>query len=320
MGTSQTKVRIGELLVEAEVLTEARLQEALEIQKASSSRLGTVLIQQGFVTEPQLIQALSKQLSIPWVSLWHLDISEQLLDMIPEELVLEHGVLPIYVRSLKGGEKALYVAMDNPADTDLLEEIGRACGLTVKPMIAGPSEIASAILNYYGTGWKGAPTPSPERSVSSVPPPPTSDAGEEEEEEDLLLAEEEEPEEEEELEEAAEKPEPEPAAEPTSAEKDLFATDESVEEPPRPKKRRGFKRGPINLTFLDGTSIAFRGKDAEKKRAQESASTLEERIDAALSSTGSSEGLALAVKGILKTLMRRGLLTEGELDDLLKGG
>ncbi len=316
MGMMQGKVRIGELLVEAEVLTEARLQEALAIQRESSSRLGTVLIQQGFVTEPQLVQALSKQLSIPWVSLWHLDISEQLLDMIPEQIVLEHGVLPIYVRSLKGGEKALYVAMDNPADTDLLEKIGEACGLKVKPMIAGPSEIASAILNYYGTGWKGAPALPPERRVSSVPPPPGTP--EQEQEEDLLLTEamdEDEP-----GEAPPEAESEEPAAEPTTAERDLFAPEARTEEPARPKKRRGFKRGSINLTFLDGTSIAFRGKDAEKKRAQESASTLEERIDEALKSTQDAGGLALAVKGILKTLMRRGLLTEAELDDLLKGG
>ncbi len=323
MAMTQAKVRIGELLVEAEVLTEARLQEALQIQRESSSRLGTVLIQQGFITEPQLVQALSKQLSIPWVSLWHLDISEQLLDMIPEEIVLEHGVLPIYVRSLKGGEKALYVAMDNPADTDLLEKIGEACGLTVKPMIAGPSEIASAILNYYGTGWKGAPAPPPERRVSSVPPPP-GPAGQEED--DLLLTdaldedEEEEPEQEEDEQAPAEEEGEEPPEETTTAERDLFAPEPRAEEPPRPKKRRGFKRGPINLTFLDGTSIAFRGKDAERERAQESASTLEDRIDAALRSSQDEGGLAMAVKGILKTLMRRGLLTEGELDDLLKGG
>ena len=327
MATTQTKVRIGELLVEAEVLSESRLQEALQIQKDSSERLGTVLIQQGFVTEPQLIQALSKQLAIPWVSLWHLDISEQLLDMIPEELVLEHGVLPIYIRSLKGGEKALYVAMDNPADTDLLEKIGEACGLTVKPMIAGPSEIASAILNYYGTGWKGAPAPPPERSVSSVPPPPRP-TEEEEEEESLLLTDdiEEEEEEQEPAGEEVEEPEEElaeeaeePSQEPTSEERDLFAQDSAAEEPVR-KKKKGFKRGPINLTFLDGTSIAFRGKDAEKKRAKESALGMEDRIDAALGAEAGGEGIALAVKGILKTLMRRGLLTESELDDLLKGG
>ncbi|MBW2263430.1 MAG: hypothetical protein JRG91_15805 [Deltaproteobacteria bacterium] len=309
--------------MEAEVLTDARLQEALEIQRESSSRLGTVLIQQGFITEPQLIQALSKQLSIPWVSLWHLDISEQLLDMIPEEVVLEHGVLPIYVRSLKGGDKALYVAMDNPADTDLLEKISETCGLTVKPMIAGPSEIASAILDYYGTGWKGAPSPPPERTVSSVPPPPQP-REEKEEEESLLLTEA--VEEEEEAAAKSEEASPpgeeggEPAAEVTSEERDLFAPETRAREPARPQKKRGFKRGSINLTFLDGTSIAVSGKDAEKKRARESASTMEERIDDALTSTGGGDELALAVKGILKTLMRRGLLTDGELDDLLKGG
>lgn len=376
----QTKVRIGELLVQAELLSSSRLEEALVIQKESGSRLGTVLIQQGFITEPQLIQALSKQLSIPWVSLWHLDISEQLLDLIPEEIVLEHGVLPIYIRTLRGGDKALYIAMDDPGDTELLEKIGETCGMTVKPMIAGPSEIASAILNYYGTGWKGAPSPPPEPRISSIPPPPkpreeaapppgpspepgpepspelvegpaegpveeVEEAPEEESEEDegLLLTEAvdeeeegEEPEEEIAQETAEEEPieltetvgedeqeaaaqEPEAPAPPTSEDRDLFEPAEPDVAQPKSVRRGRFQPSSINLTFLDGTSISFRGKEAEKERARESADALETRIDAAVAGGQGGENLALAVKGILKTLMRRGLLTEGELDDLLKG-
>jgi type IV pilus assembly protein PilB len=336
------KVRIGELLVEAGVLTEKRLDEALDLQRDSGLRLGSVLIQRSFVTEPQLIQALSKQLSIPWVSLWHLDISEQLLDMIPEEIVVEHGVLPIYIRSLRDGRKALYVAMDNPADEELLETIEQSCGLPVKPMIAGPSEIGKAIHSYYGRRWRGAPLPT-DRRLSSVPPPPPDrpeteqraapDEDEEEPEEEILLEEEVE-------QEGAAEPEPppveeepaaqrqegtagqeppadeEPAASPAPV-KDLFARDE--EERPR-RTGRKFQRwrpSKVNLTFLDGTSVSLGGgEEASRERSTED--VLDEIGSLALEGE-QGRRLALAVKGILKTLLRRGLLTDAELEDLLEG-
>jgi len=334
----ETKMRLGELLVEAQVLTEAVLQDALALQRESGKRLGTVLIQQGFVTEPQLVQALSRQMSIPWVSLWHLDISEQLLEMIPEEIVIENGVLPIYVRSLKGGEKALYVAMDNPSDTDLLDRISGLCGLKVKPMIAGPSEIANAVLSYYGTPWRGAPFPSTERRVSSVPPPPAPRSAEQAagpeagkppeakaEEESILLdevvdEEESAPPEGEMIvltEPVQEAPEEAPAP-PAASETDMFAPPER-ETRKKGRRRKGqFKRGALSLTFLDGTSISV-DKEKEQERARQSASALEARIDALDLTGGGEHDAATVLKGVLKTLMRRGLLTDGEIEDLIKG-
>lgn len=349
------KVRIGELLVDAGILTEEKLKEALELQKDSGQRLGSVLIQRQFVTEPQLIQALSKQLSIPWVSLWHLDISEQLLDMIPEELVVENGVIPIYIRSMRGGGKALYVAMDNPADDELLETISEACDMAVKPMIAGPSEIGSAIHNYYGRRWKGAPMPA-ERRVSSVPPPPPSSSVEEpqepeEVEDEILLDEvaEEEPAEEATPEPAPDADQPEedeeggPAEDEDEEQETIELTepardeDEEDEEPhapapgedlfapkkdaPAPSRGRKFKRWrpqKLNLTFLDGTSVAL-GADREKK-AREAERTTEQLLEeiGSLSLEGEQgRRLALIVRGILKTLLRRGMLTDAELKEML---
>jgi type IV pilus assembly protein PilB len=318
----QAKLRLGELLVDAEVLTEARLIEALDMQKESGSRLGTVLIQKGFVTEPQLVQALSRQMSIPWVSLWHLDISEQLLDMIPEELVLKNGVLPIYIRTLKGGEKALYVAMDNPADVDLLEEIGAACGMKVKPMIAGPSEIASAILSYYGAPWEGAPVQPPAaQRISSVPPPPRP---RQEAEEDHIL-----------LEEVVEEPEEEPVEpdagtveEPVELTEPLDEHEQAAQEKPEdlfaprereaPRRARKFRPASVNLTFLDGTSISFKSKQEREEQAREARGAMESRIDGLGLEGEAGAHIARVVKGILLTLMKRGLLTESELEELLE--
>ena len=72
---SETRLRLGDTLVEAGVITTEQLDRALAIQKERQLRLGTILLQEGFVAESQLVQALSLKLSIPWVSLWRIDIA-----------------------------------------------------------------------------------------------------------------------------------------------------------------------------------------------------------------------------------------------------
>ncbi len=77
------RVRLGELLVAAQIITRDQLEEALELQKRDGRRLGKLLVQAGLVTETQVTQILSQQLSLPWVSLYHIDFSRQLLDLVP---------------------------------------------------------------------------------------------------------------------------------------------------------------------------------------------------------------------------------------------
>lgn len=146
---TQKRLRLGETLVEAGVLTQEVLEKALQLQKKRQLRLGTILLQEGFCTESQLVQALSLKLSIPWVSLWRVDISEDLLDLVPANVAEEFFLMPIYIRTTKGGERALYVAMNDPTDEDALKFVSATAGIPVKPMIAGPTDIASAIRSYY---------------------------------------------------------------------------------------------------------------------------------------------------------------------------
>jgi MSHA biogenesis protein MshE len=63
------RVRIGDLLVEQKIISEAQLQAALAEQKKSGRKLGRVLIENGFVDEDRLLRLLSEQLDIPYVDL-----------------------------------------------------------------------------------------------------------------------------------------------------------------------------------------------------------------------------------------------------------
>ncbi len=146
------RVRLGELLVEGQVITRQQLDEMLELQKRDGRRLGTLLVESGLVTETQVTQILSQQLSIPWVSLYHIDFSRQLLNLVPHATAEKYCLVPIFVRRVRGFGDTLYVAMDDPSDEAAQKEVSQYSGLPVRAMIAPPSDIRAAIRVYYAGG------------------------------------------------------------------------------------------------------------------------------------------------------------------------
>ncbi len=158
---------LGELLIQAKVVTAEQLAEALAAQAGPvEKKIGQVLIERGWITEAQLTQTLSLQLSVPWVSLYHIDFSRQLLNRVERELAERYCLIPIFVRHVKGQGETLYVAMDDPTNTVALAEVARQASLPARPMIASATDIRSAIRVYYGE--PGGPG-----QLIDVPPPPT---------------------------------------------------------------------------------------------------------------------------------------------------
>ncbi|HEV8550977.1 MAG TPA: hypothetical protein VGQ57_18145, partial [Polyangiaceae bacterium] len=149
------RVPLGELLVTANIVTREALEAVLKAQAEDGRRLGKLLVERGLVTENQLTQILSQQLSVPWVSLYHIDFSRQLLDLVPEELAEQHCLVPIFVRRVRGLGDTLYIAMDDPTNEVAVKAVGEFAGLPVRTMIAPPSDIRSAIRAYYGTAEEG---------------------------------------------------------------------------------------------------------------------------------------------------------------------
>jgi len=146
------RVRLGDLLVEAQIVSRAQLEEILLAQKRDGRRIGTMLVEAGLVTETQVTQILSQQLSVPWVSLYHIDFSRQLLNLVSHQLAEKYCLVPIFVRRVRGLGETLYVAMDDPSDEGAQREVGQWAGLPVRAMIAPPTDIRSAIRVYYGVG------------------------------------------------------------------------------------------------------------------------------------------------------------------------
>ena len=150
------RVRLGELLVDAHIVTREQLEDALALQKKDGRRIGTLLVEVGLVSETQVTQILSQQLSVPWVSLYHIDFSRQLLNLVSQELAERFCLVPIFVRKVRGLGQTLYVAMDDPSDENAQSEVAQFSGLPVRAMIAPPTDIRSAIRAYYGAGKDAA--------------------------------------------------------------------------------------------------------------------------------------------------------------------
>src|SRR5688500_11383132 len=166
-GPATPRLRIGAMLVASGVLTEANLERALLEQKTSGDRLGAVLIRMGLVTEVQLTQMVSNQLSVPWVSLYHVEFSRELLNLVPADIADRYCAVPIYVRQVRGQGSTLFVAMDDPSNEEALAALRTAVHLPVRAMVAPPSEIRNAIRVYYLGGRAPAPASQPAPAPAS---------------------------------------------------------------------------------------------------------------------------------------------------------
>jgi type IV pilus assembly protein PilB len=163
--------RIGELLVEGGVLSQSQLEQALFQQRKEGRKLGQLLIELGLVSETQVTQTLSRQLSVPWVSLYHVDFSRALLNLVTRETAEKFALVPIFVRRVRKQGETLYVAMADPTNEEAIAEVSRASSLAVKPMIACPSDIHAAIRVYYLGETNVAPGPSSAATMAILPEP-----------------------------------------------------------------------------------------------------------------------------------------------------
>lgn len=143
MKKKQERKRLGDLLVEAGLITEEQLQEALK-EKAPGQKLGDALLQRGYITEQQLIEVLEFQLGIPHVSLYRYPIDPKLTNLIPKEFAKRHMVMPLKME----GERLL-VAMADPMDFFVIDDLRLSTGFQIETAIASKDDILRAIHKYY---------------------------------------------------------------------------------------------------------------------------------------------------------------------------
>ncbi len=141
------RVRIGELLVQRGNIDAVQLQSALAHQRRWGGRLGRAIVQLGFMQEHAMMQTLSEQLGVPFVEIGDRPIPRQVVALVPEKLVRTRKVLPLeLLGSARRGP--LVVALADPADLRVIDEIAFATGMVVKPVLVAERDIDRAIARH----------------------------------------------------------------------------------------------------------------------------------------------------------------------------
>lgn len=139
------ELRLGELLVRDELITAIQLEEALESQASCGIRLGSALIEMGYVEENALGRTLSAKLGVPFVGLRELStIPGEVVDTCSRSMAVRYQVMPFKLERNRLG-----LAMTDPNDFRAIEEISFVTGRVVQPYIAPDVHISHAQARYY---------------------------------------------------------------------------------------------------------------------------------------------------------------------------
>jgi type IV pilus assembly protein PilB len=142
--------RLGDLLVREGLIDNEQLARALQEQKGSNDKLGSILVKLSFVTEENLIAFLSRQYGIQSITLSQLDIDPDLLKLVPEQIARKYEVLPV---KLQGN--TLTLAMGDPTNVFALDDVGFMTNLQVIPAVASQAAIRQAIDRAYDSKGGG---------------------------------------------------------------------------------------------------------------------------------------------------------------------
>ena len=145
----RNKKRLGDLLVDAGVITDEQLKEALKKQREMGSRLGQVLIELRMTDEEEVMQAMHTQLGLPIARVREAKIPREVISTLPENIVRKYNVMPIMFDEMN--PNILYVAMEDPMNIIAIDDITIVTNLQIEPMVATPSDIQFGIERYYGS-------------------------------------------------------------------------------------------------------------------------------------------------------------------------
>ncbi|MFP4083007.1 MAG: type IV-A pilus assembly ATPase PilB [Candidatus Aminicenantes bacterium] len=137
---------LGELLLREKVINADQLKSALEYQKKNEVSVWTAVVSLGYLSEDEIAKALSRQLGYPYIDLDQFDIYADVIGLVPVEIAKKYMVMPIHrIQSF------LTLAMVDPTDLEIIEDIKFRTGLSIQPVISSGSRIMNAINKYYGT-------------------------------------------------------------------------------------------------------------------------------------------------------------------------
>ena len=150
MDIVRKKIRLGDLLVGAQAISEEQLMEALTTQKGSGKKLGEVLVDEGYVTEEDIAKALSSQLGYELRSFTQFVPNQDLISQIPIAVVKKNKVFPLGYA--EDNMNVIVLAMADPLDMYAQDDIAIMTGCNIRVVVATTRDIMLAIDKYYDQG------------------------------------------------------------------------------------------------------------------------------------------------------------------------
>ena len=135
---------LGQLLKEMELVTEGQIQEGLQIQRQKGGALGDILVNMNYINNDELLLALGAQMGMEVVPMEEMEVASEVIDLVPASLATSYKVIPIK----KEGD-VLTVAMSNPHDINVLDDLRYALHCEVQGAVAGEEAVESALEKYY---------------------------------------------------------------------------------------------------------------------------------------------------------------------------
>ncbi|NOY12801.1 MAG: response regulator [Deltaproteobacteria bacterium] len=137
--------KLGETLVEMGVINLETLEKALSLQKNSGKRLGQVLEEMDVLLEEDLARALAKQFGFRYIKgLSRFRFPPEVLALCDAETAISKSIFPLKIEG-----KTLHLAMSNPLDIELQNDLSFKIGLNISPCVTSPEEIKAAIRKHY---------------------------------------------------------------------------------------------------------------------------------------------------------------------------
>ncbi len=145
---SQTRKRIGDVLIDANIINQEQLMTALEEQRKTGKRLGEVLVELNYTDETEIAEAMSQQMKIPLAKIREAKLAQEIIELLPENIVRKNNVIPFELD--ENNPNILRIAMADPLDIIAVDDISIITNMQIDIMVATPSDIMYAIEKYYG--------------------------------------------------------------------------------------------------------------------------------------------------------------------------
>ncbi len=138
------KIRLGDVLVAQKAISQDQLKSALEQQKKSGRKLGRVLIEQGFVNDEQICEAISRQLNIPYINLKFYNFNQEVVRRLPEVQARRFRAIVLEDRRAN-----MLVGMADPTDLFAFDELGKILQREIEVAVVSEALLLQTIDRVY---------------------------------------------------------------------------------------------------------------------------------------------------------------------------